>query len=616
MTNPWRKPEPQDALPDPEQKLRTSDPTGLALRASTALIFTRKAFVGIQPDEHYERTRTILGEPVRADRGTQWDQHNPLLPNMRCGCEGLDGRRCGKTIKPSLGTSGMYYNSHECRLPVVGHASTFGRELETFVLAMLVAVLPTDSLGGAVETVEFRLKESRRRLDRINRRIRQLEVELEEVSRAELESRRQDCDEDKLHFATLRKSLRIEETRLLTDARVLSDRLAAFSDGEAVAALAARVRALAADLPTLLERSRDVHGLTASLVGSLTNSIAIASLSSHVLLIEIVFLDQTVARRLVVSGRFFCTQPQRAAAFALRSSGVDAKVTLQQLTPTSTRFPAYRVWTAREMDTLALFHRYFETASERPGPHQTVRQLGRALTLDEADVRSVVLMGSLGPLRVDDAGAWLLSPTEEEMQQVSIDRARRSIARTRGWRVSDCYTTSELAVSLGVSGTSVTNTLMNYPHASARDLVGRIFLNQRALPDKWRVRPDTAARVAETIQRAFETTRCAIVVAAGHDASMADDFIPIGDLVHQLRANTGRCSQASLSNAARKGSILQVSYDGPTSRPNTKPPKVLIHCPPAIRDSRDPQVVLEWMGGRARQRASIDRQMRSRREKR
>lgn len=613
MGSPWIRPQPHERRPDPHGAVGLVDPTGTALKDADALIYVQDAHIGVLAAEQFDGVRQILGNPARVEQADRWQEENPLLPVIRCGDTARNGQRCGAAIRPALNAEGYYYSHAVCEVGRGGHTGRFPAELEHFVVAMIADALAQESLRGAVSSIELKLHGAAQRLAEVNRKLRRIEADLSEISNAELEARREGREDDKKHWVKHRTALRGEEALLLAECKALASRVAALSVSGTAARLAREAHQLAADVPKLLRESVAVRGLTASLVGALTRSISVSSVGSHLVLIEIVFLDGTVAQRLVVTGRFYCTQPQRIAAWAWRRAGVDAATIAKRLSVATASVPSYRCWTARQADTLAVLHAHFETITPRDGTHVALRPLAHQLRLSEADLLATLLTGALGPLRVDTDGTWCLAPTEAEKEHASIEYARAETARRCGWKLHDTVTTSELAASHERPTAAMQVAMTNEGNRRANDLAGRIFVDLSQMPENWRVTRDQVAAVSKRARARYTAAVRKAVIAAGYAESMSDDFVPLRALVQMLRKNTGRSSSNSVRYAIKRGSVAAVEYRGPSPSPPHPRPRVLVHCPRAVRESRDERVVLEWLGGEAVRRAATERQMAERR---
>ena len=615
MRKPWRKPQPHERLPDPEGKVAQSDPNGVAITDDQAKVFEASAFVGLRASSHFATARQILGNPARDVQPTT-EKDDALLPVMHCGAAGPDGQRCGAAIRPVRLGRELGYHSSTCVTEKAGHLSKFSRVLEDIVLAMVEEALPTEELLHAISGLSFRVEALRQRVSQLSRQLLRVTDDLAEVSKAELEARREGRDDDRKHWAQFRASLRKREDALLAESRVAGERAAALGESGASARLAEEIRSLACDVPTLLRKARAVPGLTRALIGALTTAISVAPISARLVLVEIEFLDGSVRRRLALTGSFRCTQPQRAAAWALRRAGRASVEIAAQLTPHTDVVSAYRVWSAKEVDTLALLHERFEKVSPRDALHLTSEKLARQLEFSSAEFLDVLLTGAIGPLRIGDDGRWLVAPTETEKETVSEAYARRQTARRTGWRVSNIVSAKVLAESVGARIDSVTNAVKKRPDAKVFDLSGRLFVNTAMLSSYWR-RPASRTRACQddTRERHLSAVRAA-VVAAGFAEHEVEDFVQAKELVARLRTNTGRVSIASLTNALKHGSIVGIRYRGPASKRGAHPPKLLVRCPREVRESRDPAVVLNWLGGGQRRQAALARAAEARRDRR
>jgi hypothetical protein len=604
------------------------------------------AFVAFAPSADFDRARDLIARPTH---GVAWPDRggadNPLLPALQCGAPHPDGPggRCGLSLTPMRTDEGdgYMYTSARCSSGERGHRTSFRPHIERPVLEMLATAYTPEAMAGAVQAVRARADAAGRELAALDRVLAEREADYARASKLETTAYREQNPLNIEHWGSERRAAQESVHALLQERAARKQAMADLVPEGGLERHLAVVRQVAASVPALIARSRPHLGMTSALVRLLTRSLTIRQAAPSVAVLEVEFPNATRAARVVLTGRVFCTQPERALAhhvcthaYALAAGadgtavggavpggapldgaalgGTALEAAVVRLTRPADHHGPRLLLTPEKVVGFALLHRYFETVAPRMGPLETVPALAARVLVDPSVVEVAVLDGALGPAGVAAGpadgpsvvgaaacgGILLVAPTEAELEGALGEYARRRVEAREGWDDEDAARMRTLYKTHGIDAGAVKRGLgRELPGRYAYDLAGHLYVRLSAIPAKLRARADRGGDAA-ALRAAVEAATRRAMDAAGYGASTApEDWWVAGALIKHLRTTVRVGSKPSLQKARSEGRILAISYRGPHPSGGSKPPTLLMYCPANIAHSGDAARVRAWFRG-------------------
>jgi hypothetical protein len=485
-------------------------------RPDVGRIWRPKAFVGFGDEADYAQIQIVLARTARPRASVvTFTERVHALPEVRCAFpistaaadadHAAGGTACGdaagaRDAMPSFVPCGQlmhavykradrwHYRSSVCA--DARHNTMVPSLIEGPVLAAVAARFTAPALAAALDHAWLVSAAERQRLPTLRRHAEQSES----YARMALEmaiTHAADGDADAASHA------QASAARYRRDAREARERLAAFAaDASRIGALldddAARVVALATDLPALFARAASHSGVVRRLVSSLLTAVHIRRRSVGLLDVGIEYPTGAVEWLQVTTMTVRAHQPERVYALGRLSEGADAATVSSELNALRGEEKFRTGWTPERVTGLALQWKdrdpnedaltkrgrqrmrpgspghYDAVAAGRPfGPNKgryagesvdrlapvleagvSVAALAKAVGASHATVWQRVLRGKLGRA-VFREGTLYLAGASSHVDRQFPEYARRRVATDAGWPLKDVALVAHLAAKLG-----------------------------------------------------------------------------------------------------------------------------------------------------------------------
>lgn len=613
--------------------------------ASAFAVRVPRAFPSFAEPEDLPRVEELL---ARA-QGKPWKASVPvrdhLLPNVRCAVP-YRGGPCGRHMTGTGSGTERRYGTF-CRHPNPNWGAS--HLIEEPVIEVMLAALGAEEIKRSVDSLRLDRSAVLKRYGAAQEEVARLKAEAEAALDMSIKAgaKKQRGVAARLLAKHVDLTGEKEEAeRTLELVRGEEGEIRAVTDADY-----ARVLALAADLPGLVERARAEPLVLRRLIGELIRAVHVKPLAHGVLEVEVEFPTGVRVRRVVETDPAVSSQPQRVYAVHRLEGGASAGEVADELNGALPKFlartPTFVRFSARRVETLRAMHVHGGDVLAREGEGLTAVAIAQRYGVPEADALEAVLLGHLGPASWAPERTLAVVPTEAELAWSLPAWGRRRVAEEHGWPVEDTGTIREVGDALGLSREEVLSRVGRCSGAvalparrlwvrrsEAADPEGAYHAAMRAArPDLdpiWWVLVSEAVRMVgasrNTIHKTFpcarpvygtasegpwyawlhpdlvaermppDLARAVENLGAGYDVQ---GFLPLMEVVQELNQKFGIRAEWSLREAVRLGRVTSV-----VARHNDRKglQTTYLLVPAEIRAATDLQDVRRWFLGRERER--------------
>ncbi len=555
-----------------------------------------------------KRVRELVTNPSRA-RGFYGDQSNrfcfAVLRFARCAYERTPGKRCGRIIRPAIEgrppRGHVAYRALCCgRWVQPPHNTSAPAILGEHVLTVLKEVFRPERLHALVERFAVDQTEVGARRTALENRILDSRLRLETATSLALDAATEAERARRVGDLEIQRVKRRLQTRWQSEAEALTASIhvnerelkeLTLQEAEFLSAQSGdliKIKELATDLPSLIEKARVVPFALQQLVHALVERVWVRRLGVGVVEFSVEFPSGVEIKRVFTVGSPRGSQPQRLWAQRRLEVGADMSTLVRELSEGDMRAKTY--WNEERVRGAAAYAQYFETVETRTGKHLSIVEIARRTGEPRELVRASALSGNLGPARWE-ADGLALQPMEAELHRALPGYARRELARIHDVDPEDLVRAQDVRRA---------NRELGIQAVEARLRGVRVFFD--AAGKRWVPRSEAFRAGLQDEPNAAEqlTAEAALreaVAALGNPGLHPEDFIPAVDLAQDLQERFPFVTNLRITAAARRGKVLHVRTLGITRMGRMYPNLLFVHAPPHVRNASTEDIVGRWLRG-------------------
>lgn len=379
-------------------------------------------------------------------RGKYRGKRDYLLPEVRCAEVLESGQACGIRMSPTRMPDGIWcYSSVNCTKR--GHSNGLRSTADEVVLQIALSVLEPEKIVRDVRKLRVDSGTMLARRRSLEKKVATLDIGLNAAKDKEVEARgAKDRSEEEFWGKERRSylSAHAEAERELAELRIterdIRDGLA--SDVE-------RIARLAGDLPSLVERLRVDPDRLRGLMSYLIKAVHVRRLSAYAVQLEVEFPWGGRVTRVLLTRGVRASQPEVAWIRDGTRRGITSAEIARELNEAADSDRRVPWCEERVRTTQMLLHSVPATEELTQGRRfHRVRAIARLTRADPAKVRSLMILGCLGPAVVHD-GELRSAPTQAQLHRRFPSYAQRVVARAQGWPECDVMSLVDLIKASG-----------------------------------------------------------------------------------------------------------------------------------------------------------------------
>jgi hypothetical protein len=346
--------------------------------------------------------------------------------------------------------------------------------------------------------------------------------------------------------------------------------------------------ALATDLPSLIERARQVPFGLQRIVESLASEVRLRKLAPGIYELRIVFPSGESVVRIF---RDYAPKTSHALQ-VLASESIAEGRTREAIAAELAKYSRVsgrqrQVMKPDHVQTAALVHRYFETEHPRDGDHRTPEEIAGAVGRTADWVMSLALEGRLGPARWRDGGL-VLCPTDRELHKCFPEFARAEVARVNGLRPEHLVSTSDLYRA------NRRDPRIDYFARFGKEMfrdAGEGLYMRRTDADELGLAIVPNQDETEETRRALEGA----VAALGKPGLNPRDFHPVAEILQHLGPRFTWVTAAVIRKAVEVGKIPGVRCLGLAVDGSLLPDLLHVYAPAPVLEATADSVLETWL---------------------